>query len=396
MAIIPFIVVLVYSTHGQLLSDYKQLFRDKFQNHLTGVMPRVDASTALGVECTFYYMTLVEFNEISETVVILGGMQMTWNDPDLAWDPSTYAGLTYTTVTNKYVWNPPVTLVNSVDELESLGAGSEYVAFVTFDGNVTIPVGGVLKAKCTTDIFKFPYDTQKCNLQFNVWGYLETDSYFKLSKNPINQDFSTVNSNWELESITASIRSWNGYSNLDVYITIKRQSLYYSVIVICPTILFGLLNPLVFLLPVDSGERIGLAMTILLSYAIFLTIVSAAIPASSNPMSLLLIMMIVTIVASGLIVVKAIVISSIYYREDLSDMNKFWKFIGRRNIKVSKVNPLKVMSKVDLQDCKKKDIYADERITWKDVSSVLDHCSIVFGYTIFISIIIVFFAVAMV
>jgi hypothetical protein len=55
--------------------------------------------------------------------------------------------------------------------------------------------------------------------------------------------------------------------------------------------LFVALNPLVFLLPVESGERIGLSMTILLSYTIFLTLISDAIPASSNPMSITLIVM---------------------------------------------------------------------------------------------------------
>jgi hypothetical protein len=45
-------------------------------------------------------------------------------------------------------------------------------------------------------------------------------------------------------------------------------------------------------------------MTILLSYAIFLTLVSSSIPASSNPMCALLIVMIIIIVVSGIIVVK--------------------------------------------------------------------------------------------
>jgi hypothetical protein len=69
----------------------------------------------------------------------------------------------------------------------------------------------------------------------------------------------------------------------------KNTSLYYGVMIIAPTVLFALMNPLVFLLPVESGERVGLAMTILLSYAIFLTLVSSSIPASSNPMCALLI-----------------------------------------------------------------------------------------------------------
>jgi hypothetical protein len=55
---------------------------------------------------------------------------------------------------------------------------------------------------------------------------------------------------------------------------IKRRALYYGVMIIAPTVLFALMNPLVFLLPIESGERVSLAMTILLSYAIFLTLMS--------------------------------------------------------------------------------------------------------------------------
>ncbi|CAC5385194.1 unnamed protein product [Mytilus coruscus] len=97
-----------------------------------------------------------------------------------------------------------------------------------------------------------------------------------------------------------------------------------------PTNMFFLLNPLVFLLPVESGERLGLAMTILLSYAIFLTMVQMSIPASSNLMSVLLIIMIVTIVISGITAAATIYISSLYHREPHVKMNSFWKFIGTR------------------------------------------------------------------
>jgi hypothetical protein len=92
---------------------------------------------------------------------------------------------------------------------------------------------------------------------------------------------------------------------------------------------FGILNPLVFLLPVESGERIGLSMTIMLSYAIFLTLVSAAIPSSSNPMSILLAVMMGIISISGLIVVAVILISIIYYRDESKELNTLWTFIGK-------------------------------------------------------------------
>jgi hypothetical protein len=45
----------------------------------------------------------------------------------------------------------------------------------------------------------------------------------------------------------------------------------------------SILNVFVFLLPADSGERVGYAITMLLAIAVFLTISSDSLPAMSNP-----------------------------------------------------------------------------------------------------------------
>jgi hypothetical protein len=52
--------------------------------------------------------------------------------------------------------------------------------------------------------------------------------------------------------------------------------------IICSS-LMCILNIFVFLLPADSGERVGYAITVLLAIAVFLTISSDSLPATSNP-----------------------------------------------------------------------------------------------------------------
>lgn len=69
-------------------------------------------------------------------------------------------------------------------------------------------------------------------------------------------------------------------------LSIKRRSLYNSVTVILPAMLFALMNLTVFILPVESEESVSFGMKILLVYAIFLTLVASSIPVSSNPTSL--------------------------------------------------------------------------------------------------------------
>ena len=72
-----------------------------------------------------------------------------------------------------------------------------------------------------------------------------------------------------------------------VKLVLARRPMFVVVILILPVLVMGLLNTLVFLLPAASGERVSYSITILLSQALLLTIVSDNIPKTSSPVSIL-------------------------------------------------------------------------------------------------------------
>jgi len=82
-------------------------------------------------------------------------------------------------------------------------------------------------------------------------------------------DYFYPHSDWILLEYSTKTDDEGGETNFYFDLRIKRRALYYGIMINAPTVLFVLLNPLVFLLPVESGEPASLAMTILLSYAIF-------------------------------------------------------------------------------------------------------------------------------
>jgi uncharacterized membrane-anchored protein len=59
--------------------------------------------------------------------------------------------------------------------------------------------------------------------------------------------------------------------------------MFFVLNLILPICLMSILNLFVFLLQGDSGERVGYAITVLLAIALFLTISSDSLPATSNP-----------------------------------------------------------------------------------------------------------------
>lgn len=72
------------------------------------------------------------------------------------------------------------------------------------------------------------------------------------------------------------------YPDVTFYLTLKRKSQFYVLTVLFPCILTASVAALTFILPPESGEKVSLGVTVLLSLAVFLLMVSEQLPASSD------------------------------------------------------------------------------------------------------------------
>ena len=271
-------------------------------------------STPLHIGIGFSVVSINKLSEIDETISISGSLALNWTDPALTWNPSLYDKIYSIMIDPKDMWTLPLFLGNGVDSVEPIGNKHTFWTRLNYTGYVIYYPGHLFVAKCPVDISKFPFDTQTCTLKFSPWGLNYEFLRVSAVGNKGIVDYLIPNSDWMLLDHSTGVDRIALLDIFSITLKLKRQPLYYSVMVIMPTLLFALLNPLVFMLPVESGERVGLAMTILLSYAIFLTLVSTSIPASSNPMCALLIIMMMIIMVSGAIVFGTILTSKILNR----------------------------------------------------------------------------------
>ncbi len=60
------------------------------------------------------------------------------------------------------------------------------------------------------------------------------------------------------------------------------QALYYMLNVLFPCVMLSLLTLLVFCMPPDAGEKVSLSITVLLSFTVFMLMVSDNMPQTSN------------------------------------------------------------------------------------------------------------------
>ena len=358
------VVILMLATrvYTQNLTNVKTLYKDLFSNYTKEIMPMLNYSNPLNIGITFYLLSLNYFKEVEEMASMLGVFALRWTDPSLTWDPASYGNVYSTIIDPKDMWIPELFLLNRVDTMQPIGHDITFRASIYSDGQVSYKPGGILQAKCPTDISKFPFDTQECTLEIIPWGLYTSHLTFKSHHDKAQLNWFNPNSDWKLQEYSTSTGKHTSYSHFYITLKFKRESLYYAVIIILPTILLALLNPCVFVLPVESGERVSLAMTILLSYVIFLTLVTASIPVSSNPMCFLLVIMIVIIIISGIITCGAIISTKYYYEDDISGI--FYLVVRFTRWKLRKRHIAHYPVKIDAQK--------ETTVTGKDVSSGID------------------------
>ena len=101
-----------------------------------------------------------------------------------------------------------------------------------------------------------------------------------------NSDIFRENDEWELvdsyyseENITINSKT---YSNVKYYYKLKWKSSYSIIKVIVPLILTSMTGVFIYLIPVDSGERLGFGVIILLAECVLLIVFTEVIPPTGS------------------------------------------------------------------------------------------------------------------
>jgi hypothetical protein len=133
----------------------------------------------------------------------------------------------------------------------------------------------------------FPFDQQHCTIIIRS-GAHDSQSIKFLQRRPI-QGHSFIRGEWELlhsyTEITDERISDFGevdYSLVRFTLILKRNHLYYVIKIVLPFTLVSLVTLFTFLLPPQTGEKLTLNVTILLSLVIYLQLLSEYIPKSDD------------------------------------------------------------------------------------------------------------------
>lgn len=291
-----------------------------FPDYISDIRPVRDTKQRTNINFGIYLLSLDDVDLKTQTISVTLILDWTWTDEYLQWEPQNFHNLTELSINAHYIWLPDITVGNDNGVMSFVSPHQNEKAVLYHNGTVrTWPYfSGNLGV--SIDVSKFPFDTQKLVFEFYSWTVNnENLVLYWLPEQTVQQMFQS-NGEWELVNydmakLNKSFGELVSYSVLRCTITVKRKWLYLVMKVICPVVLTSLLNPVSFLLPVESGERISLSNTVFLTLAVFFTIVSDSLPEASDGVPLIVMYMGLQLIGSALSVIFTVISLNIHNKK---------------------------------------------------------------------------------
>ncbi|XP_047000668.1 neuronal acetylcholine receptor subunit alpha-7-like [Schistocerca americana] len=269
----------------------------KLLNRLLGAYntlerPVANESEPLEVKFGLTLQQIIDVDEKNQILTTNAWLNMEWVDYNLRWNESEYGGVKDLRITPNKIWRPDILMYNSADE----GFDGTYHTnvVVRHNGSCLYVPPGIFKSTCKIDITWFPFDDQHCDMKFGSWTYdgNQLDLVLNSEEGGDLSDFIT-NGEWYLIGMPGKKNTIvyqccpEPYVDVTFTIQIRRRTLYYFFNLIVPCVLISSMALLGFTLPPDSGEKLTLGVTILLSLTVFSLLVANVLPQTSDAVPLI-------------------------------------------------------------------------------------------------------------
>ncbi|XP_046650083.1 acetylcholine receptor subunit alpha-like isoform X1 [Daphnia pulicaria] len=307
--------------------DAKRLYDDLLSNYNKIVRPVVNNSDVLKVRIKLKLSQLIDLNLKNQIMTTNLWVEQYWYDYKLMWEPSEYGEVSMLHVPSDHIWRPDISLYNNADGHYELKLNTK--AIVHHNGLVAWQPPATYKSACDIDVEYFPLDIQTCFLKLGTWTYAgyqvdlrHLDEVEGSNIVDIGMDLSEfyMSVEWDILEVPA-VRSEKFYTccvepylDITFNITMRRKTLFYTVNLIIPCMGISFLTILTFYLPSDSGEKVTLSISILISLHVFFLLVVEIIPPTSLVVPLLGKYLIFAMILVSISICVTVVVLNVHFR----------------------------------------------------------------------------------
>ncbi|GAB1861186.1 Acetylcholine receptor subunit alpha-like [Camponotus japonicus] len=329
------VLVLISGCSGN--PDAKRLYDDLLSNYNKLVRPVVNVTDALTVKIKLKLSQLIDVNLKNQIMTTNLWVEQSWYDYKLTWDPKEYGGVEMLHVPSDHIWRPDIVLYNNADGNFEVTLATK--ATLNYTGRVEWKPPAIYKSSCEIDVEYFPFDEQTCVMKFGSWTYdgfqvdlRHIDEMRGSNVVDIGIDLSEFYTSveWDILEVPA-VRNEKFYTCCDepylditFNITMRRKTLFYTVNLIIPCMGISFLTVLVFYLPSDSGEKVSLSISILLSLTVFFLLLAEIIPPTSLVVPLLGKFVLFTMILDTFSICVTVVVLNVHFRSPQTHVMAPW------------------------------------------------------------------------
>ncbi|CAL1611087.1 unnamed protein product [Knipowitschia caucasica] len=288
----------------KLLRDYNPMER-----------PVANDSQTLIVQFSFTLMQVMDVDEKNQILTTNAWLQMQWYDHYLRWNQSDYPGVKNLRFTPDQIWTPDILLYNSAHD--KFDATFKTNVLVNSSGFCEYLPPGIFVSTCSVDVRWFPFDIQRCELKFGSWTF---DGWLlDIQMKEADVSGYMTNGEWDLIGVPGDRHEMfydccaEPYPDVTFVVTLRRRTLFYALNLLIPCVLLSSMTLVVFLLPANSGEKISLGITVLLSLTVFMLMVAEIMPATSDSVPLIGQYFASTMVIVGMSVVATVIVLQFHH-----------------------------------------------------------------------------------
>ncbi|XP_004701734.1 acetylcholine receptor subunit delta isoform X1 [Echinops telfairi] len=307
----------------------RHLFQEKGYNKELRPVAHKDESVDVSLALTL--SNLISLKEVEETLTTNVWIEHGWTDSRLQWDAEEFGNISILRLPAELLWLPEIVLENNNDGSFQISYSCNVLLYPS--GYVYWLPPAIFRSSCPISVTYFPFDWQNCSLKFSSLKYTAKEITLSLKQEAeedhqyfvewiiIDPEGFTENGEWEIVHRPARVNvdpsvPLDSLDRQDItfYLIIRRKPLFYIINILAPCVLISFMVNLVFYLPADSGEKMSVAVSVLLAQSVFLLLISKRLPATSIAIPLIGKFLLFGMVLVAMIVVICVIVLNIHFR----------------------------------------------------------------------------------
>nr|KAG5702161.1 hypothetical protein BaRGS_033873 [Batillaria attramentaria] len=317
--------------HGEVYSNSSAFYKLQstlFKGYSPNIRPVRRAADATEVNLHLHVKRIVDVDVKAQKLSQVVYMDILWKDEFITWDPKKFGNVQNFLVRQKDIWTPDLMFGPHISGQPLRMGHDNMLLMVWYDGRVSWTPDLTIDTACTMDITNYPFDEQRCTWQLYPW--MSDKEHVKLTVRNLSDIFDMLiseNVEWKLTDVRGQTCDFKNeyfeFSCVKFTYVLKRRATFLVLTVVIPTVMLAVISTLVFVLPVDSGEKISLSVAPVLAFVLMLSIMMNVLPQSSLQTSVFVVYLVFLVVCSTLSISLTVAVLSLRRRPDCLPLPKF-------------------------------------------------------------------------